>query len=457
MLVARGFDAWPSCDMVHDDFVGIKRQACHFPPRPFADHSDGNAGLLVAGETMGPRKKLITTRRAMNINTEKISPKDAVKAESLDQKQMRRAFDLCMRKTRGNIKCVADEPKSAAWAVDGNYFNFQEGFYEIGNWTSSFFTGMALIAWNETEDEYFFKQVLRLAPHYREKVFIRHLDTHHDLGFLYSLYSVALHKLTGDKQHREVGLRAAEVLSQRFNGKSNFIRAWGQMGTDDPAFPANLAIIDCLMNLPLLYWASKESGDRKNHDIAVRHADMVLQHFIHPDDSLWHAFRFDLKTGRPIGPDNFCGRGTDSYWARGAAWAIYGFALSYSYTQNQKYLDASLRLARKFIAQLDKEVVPVWDFRLPANAEPVRDSSAAAVAICGFQELAKHHAADFEILKAKYALLDRVCSDDYLDFNDACPGVLKSAYGNKVAYSSWGDYFLMEALARELEMGETFW
>jgi unsaturated chondroitin disaccharide hydrolase len=381
----------------------------------------------------------------------------AVTAVTLEQQQLQRALDLCVRKTRGNIKVLADEPKSAAWAVDGNYFDFKEGFFEIGNWTSSFFTGMALIAWNETEDEHFLKQVLRLAPHYHEKVFTRHLDTHHDLGFLYSLYSAALFKLTGCKSDWEVGVRAAEVLSQRFNEKGNFIRAWGRMGTNEQAFPANMAIIDCLMNLPLLYWASNETGDKKYRDIAVRHANMVLKCFIRPDDSLWHAYRFDLKTGQPIGPDNFCGRGVDSYWARGAAWAIYGFALSYGSTRDQKYLDASLRLAKKFIAQLDKEVVPVWDFRLPANAEPVRDSSAAAIAVCGFQELAKHRVADLEILKAKNALLDRICSKDYLDFNDACPGVLKSAYGDKAAYSSWGDYFLMEALARELFQFEPWW
>ena len=371
--------------------------------------------------------------------------------------QLKRAFDLCVRKTRINIRRLADEPKSAAWEVNGNYFDFKEGFYEIGNWTSSFFTGMALIAWNEMEDEYFLKQILRLAPHYREKVFTRHLDTHHDLGFLYSLYSVALFKLTGFKSDLEAGVRAAEVLSQRFNEKGNFIRAWGQVGTDDPAFPANMAIIDCLMNLPVLYWASQETGDKKYHDIAVRHADMTLRCFVRPDDSVCHAFRFDLKTGKPIGPDNFCGNGKNSYWARGAAWAIYGFALSYGYTRNQKYLDAAVRLARKFIAQLDKEVVPVWDFRLPANAQSVRDASAAVVAVCGFQELTKHHGADLEILKAKHALLDRVCSEDYLDSNDACPGVLKSAYGNKNAYSCWGDYFFREALAREASQFEGYW
>jgi unsaturated chondroitin disaccharide hydrolase len=313
---------------------------------------------------------------------------------------------------------------------------------------------MALIAWRETEDEYFLNQVLRLAPHYRKKVFKRYLDTHHDLGFLYSLYSIALYKLTGDKQHREVGIRAAEVLSLRFNEKGNFIRAWGHMNTTEHD---NMTIIDSMMNLPLLYWASSETGNNKYRDVAVRHANMVLKYFVRPDDSVCHAFRFDSKTGKPIGVENFCGNGKDSYWARGAGWAIYGFALSYSYTGDQRYLNAAVRLAKKFIAQLDKEVVPVWDFRLPPNAHPYRDASAAVVAVCGFQELAKHHVADFEILKAKNALLDRVCLKDYLDFNDSCPGILKSAYGNKIAYSSWGDYFLMEALSRELEMGEPFW
>jgi unsaturated chondroitin disaccharide hydrolase len=183
---------------------------------------------------------------------------------------------------------------------------------------------MALLAWQETEDEYFLKQALRLAPYYREKLFNRHLDTHHDLGFLASLYSVALYKLTGDKLHREVGLRAAELLSQRFNDTGNFIRAWGRM--DEVESPVvggmlrtdNMAIIDCLMNLPLLYWAGKETGCRRYHDIAVRHADTTLKCFIRSDDSVAHAIRFDPETGQPVKLESYCGASADSYWARGA-------------------------------------------------------------------------------------------------------------------------------------------
>jgi unsaturated chondroitin disaccharide hydrolase len=381
-------------------------------------------------------------------------------AETSKLSDFKRAYELCLRKTRRNIQRLADEPKSAALAVDGDYFGFQEGFYEIGNWTSSFFTGMALLAWRDTEDDFFLQQTLRLASHYHEKAFTRFLEMHHDAGFLYSLYSVALYKLTGDKEHREVGLRAAEVLAQRFNEKAGFIRAWGRMDTDE--FD-NMAIIDCLMNLPLLYWASKETGDRRFYDIAVRHADTTLRNFVRKDDSVYHAYRFNLQSGHPLGGDTYGGCAVESHWARGTAWAIYGFALSYGYTRDQKYLEASLRLARKFTANLDSEIVPIWDFKLTPGAPKIRDASAASVAVCGFQELLKHQVGDAQLQTAAQNLLQRLCSEDYLNFDEKCPGIQKQGMvgaENKMgknAYTSWGDYYLMEALSRQLFQGEIWW
>jgi unsaturated chondroitin disaccharide hydrolase len=377
-----------------------------------------------------------------------------------DRACLRRAFDLCVQKTRGNIKRLADEPKAAPWAVDGNFFTRPDGFYHIDNWTSSFFTGMALLAWEETEDEFFLEQVLRLAPHYREKVFTRHLDTMHDLGFLYTLYSVALHKLTGDATHREVGLRAAEVLALRFHPKGKFIRAWGRRDTD--AFE-NMAIIDCLMNLPLLFWAAGETGHPGFAGIARAHADTVLRNFLRPDDALYHAYRYDLPTGQPLAPDNYGGCEIESDWARGTAWAIYGFALIHGYTREASYLEAATRLARKFIAHLDEEVIPVWEFKPRANTPRIRDASAASIAVCALQELLKH-TNDAPLAAAKRRLLVRLCSEDYLDFHVTCPGVQRNGQvgdgtkgGAQNVYTSWGDYFLMEALSRELQVIEAGW
>ena len=374
---------------------------------------------------------------------------------------MQRAFDLCVRKTRSNIKRLADEPKSAPWAVNGNYFAHKEGFQEIGNWTSSFLTGMALFAWRETGDEYFLQQTLRLAPWYHDKAFKKSCHSHHDMGFLYSLYSIAIYKLTGDRHHREVGIQAAEALYERFNPKGNFIRAWGRMNTTEHD---NMAIIDCMMNLPLLYWAAKESGDKKFYDAAVRQADTTLKNFIRADDSVFHAFRFDMKTGQPVGGDNHCGRSTDSHWARGTGWAIYGFALSYRYTGDKKYLDAALRVARKFNRELNGDAMPVWDFKLPPGEAPLRDTSAAAVVVCGCQELEKLGAADALITRTKETLLQNLCAGQYLNFDTGCPGVLRDGQvgsdgpgSAQNAYMTWGDYFLMEALERELFQAGTFW
>lgn len=394
----------------------------------------------------------------MSSTTEKGRATGAGEQQPETQQALNAALDLCVRKTRQHIKRLADQPKAASNDPEGDYFNWQEGFFEIGNWTSSFLTGMAVIAWSETKDDYFREQLERLAPVYREKVFEQHMDTMHDLGFLYTLYSVALHKLTGDKSHREVGLRAADLLAGRYYENGGYIRAWGRMdehGTDYDG----LAIIDCLMNLPLLFWAAEETGDDKYREIAIKHADTTLKHFIREDDSVCHAYRFDPQTGAVVGEANYCGYGVGSHWARGTTWGVYGFALMYRYTQDRKYLDASLRLARKFIANLDEEVVPVWDFKLPAGETGVRDSSAAAVAVCGFQELEQLGAADEEISATKRALLARLCGEDYLDTDEARPGVLKHGQvgPGDAAYTSWGDYYLMEALDRELFKGETFW
>lgn len=384
---------------------------------------------------------------------------------------LKEAFDLCVRKTRGNIKRLADAPKSAPWAPDGNYFAYPEGFFEIGNWTSSFFTGMALIAWRATEDPFFLDQTLRLAAAYRDKAVLTirdsfkpnpcPVDMHHDAGFLYSLFSVALHKLTGDRQHVETGLAGAEALYQRFNPKGGFIRAWGHLGSDEYN---NMAIVDCMMNLPLLYWASAVSGDKKFYEAAVRQADATLDNFIRPDDSIYHAYRFDLQTGKPMGGDNYCGYSTESHWARGTAWAIYGFALSYRYTGVKKYLEASLRLARKFNQLLDGDDMPVWDFRLPPDKAPLRDTSAASVVVCGYQEMEQLGAADALITKAKESLLGHLCSGKYLNFEDSCFGILKDAQvgaegpgSAQNVYTSWGDYYLMEAIDRERHKNPTWW
>ena len=377
-----------------------------------------------------------------------------------------KAFDVCAAKTRRNLPDLAASGRSWAFHIEsdpGDYEDWEESMFDIGNWTTGFFTGMGLLGWMKTSDEAFLEAVEGMDPLYRRKVDEGAMDTMHDLGFLYSPYAVGLHQLTGRTKHKDLGLRAAELLADRFIEAGDYIRAWGRMDEAGPEYDYDgLAIIDCMMNLPLLYWAGEVSGDPKFKDIAVRHSNTTMNHFIRDDGSVYHAFRFNAE-GSPKCPDNYCGRAVESHWARGAAWAMYGFALGYRHTGDHRYLETSLRVSRRWISLLDEEVVPVWDFRLPDDEDPKRDSSAAAIAICAFQELDALGHADKEMLTIKNALLSRLMEPTYLDSDMSTRGVLrKGQVGDgvgkaRVAYTSWGDYYFMEALARELGLKASWW
>jgi unsaturated chondroitin disaccharide hydrolase len=391
-----------------------------------------------------------------------MTPATATPTESRTA-QIRRTFELCVAKSRVNIAAMAKRPTSWAFAVDGDYSKWDEGFFEIGNWTSGFITGMAIIAMQETADESLLKPLESLEPMFRAKLEgVNAVNTMHDLGFLYSPYAVALYQATGSVGYRDLALKAADVLSKRFIPGGGYFRAWGRMdeiGTDYDG----LAIIDCLMNMPLLYWASEESGDPKFREMAVRHTETTLAHFVREDGSVFHSYRFDPTTGAPLGGDNYCGRGVDSHWARGATWAMYGFALGYRHTGDERFLDASLRISRKFISLLDEEVVPMWDFRLDEIGPHIRDASAASIAVCALQQLEKLGKADKAMTDAKDALLGRICSDDYLETSMLVHGIQrKGEVGDgvgkaKYAFTSWGDYYLMEGVARELGHNIPWW
>lgn len=377
-------------------------------------------------------------------------------------RHLRRTLDLCVAKIRVNIADMVKQPASWAFAVDGDYAKWNEGFFEIGNWTSGFFTGMAVIALQETGDPFFLEQLDALKPMFQAKLEGENAaNTMHDIGFLYSPYAVALFKQTGNIHYRDLGLKAAAILSKRFIPQGNYFRAWGRMDETGDHYDG-LAIIDCLMNMPLLYWATEESGDPRYRYMAIRHTETTLAYFIRDDGSVFHSYRFD-GDGMPAGGDNYCGRGVNTHWARGAAWAMYGFALGFRHTGDKRFLDASLRVSRKFISLLDDEIVPMWDFRLDPSGPHIRDASAASIAVCALQELVKLGQAEPPMIAAKNALLGRICSDQYLEFDPSIRGIQKMGeVGDGVgrakhAFTSWGDYYLMEGVARELELRIDWW
>lgn len=164
--------------------------------------------------------------------------------------------------------------------------------------------------------------------------------------------------ITGDKEAGRRGIAAANYLAGRFNPVGNYIRAWNEN-------LSGWAIVDCSMNLSLLFWASEETKDPRYKHIAVKHADIVLQHFIRPDGSCNHIVSFNPETGERLESIGGQGYGPESSWSRGQSWALYGMANTYRNTGDIRYLDAAKRVAHYFLASLPEDDVPHWDFHVP--------------------------------------------------------------------------------------------
>ena len=297
---------------------------------------------------------------------------------------------------------------------------------------------------------------------------------HHDMGFLYSPSCVAAYKLTGDAAARRAALLAADQLITRFHPVGEFIQAWGAM--DEPG--NYRLIIDCLLNLPLLYWASEQTGDNRYRDIAEKHIHTALSNVIREDYSTWHTFFFDPQTGEPDHGATCQGYRDGSAWTRGQAWGIYGLAIGYRYTHRPEYIELFKSVTAYFLKRLPEDLVPYWDLefmdwtpeQLDDDPQP-RDSSSASIAACGMLEMAKYmepgDAAYYRDTAAKlmgslyrnYAVRDGKVSNGL---------VLHSTYSKHSPYNtcghygvdecnSWGDYFYMEALTRLKGDWEMYW
>ncbi len=311
-------------------------------------------------------------------------------------------------------------------------------------WTNGFWPGILWLMYYKTGDETYMT-IAQSCEQKLDAALLEYVGLYHDVGFMWSLSAVADYKLTGSERSKERGLAAAGVLASRFNPNGNFIRAWNGKGME------GRAIVDCLMNLPILYWAGDTEQDPRFYAIARRHTGTVLEHFIREDGSCEHIVDFDAETGAVTAKPGGQGYGEDSAWSRGQAWAIYGLALGYAYTGVKRYLDAAKKVAHFFLASLDESFVPLSDFRAPSTPV-ITDASAGAIAACGLLEIATHVN---ENEKGTYQIAAKrlvTALQPYCDFTDRTQAILKGSSGSYHDILSdgfiFGDYFLLEALMR---------
>ncbi len=327
------------------------------------------------------------------------------------------------------------------------------------HWLAGFRTGLLWLAFSVTGDDELRDCAESLLPSFADRL-DRQIHITHDLGFLFSLSARAQWQLTGDLAARELALRAAEELARRYRPPGGYIQAWGCVGD---AVEGGRTIIDTMMNLPLLFWAWQQTGDSRFQEVALAQADTAGKHLLRSDGASYHTFFFDQDTGRPIGPRTHQGYADDSLWARGQAWAVYGFALAAEWAQEQRFLEASRGAARRFMAELPADGVPTWDLRLPAGAPHYRDSSAGAVAAGGLLRLARLCKGQHdEFLSAARSLLNSLVAH-CLETRAEGQGLLRHGTYNVQegkgvdAYFICGDYFFLEALLALEGKAPDFW
>ena len=249
-------------------------------------------------------------------------------------------------------------------------------------WTNGFWGGMMWLMYEATGNEEY-KKTAERSEELLDAALRQVKQLHHDVGFMWHLTSGANYRLTGNEASLTRNFFAATSLFSRYNISGDYIRAWnGNM--------AGYSIIDCLMNLPLLYWASEEIGDDRFKKIAMRHMEMAMRDHIRPDGSVNHIVDHEVdKVGvaRILGGQGY---NETSCWSRGLAWAVYGSVISYIHAGKPEYLEAAKKTADYFIEQVKKtNYLPLVDFCAPA--EPVYyDSTAGVCTACGLLEIAKY-------------------------------------------------------------------
>ncbi len=319
---------------------------------------------------------------------------------------------------------------------------------EPRQWTSGFFPGCLWYMSEHTRDPFFEKAARRWTEGLNQ---VQFYGGSHDVGFLiFDSYGHG-YRLHPSEEYKKVILQTAQTLTTRFNPKTGCIRSWdhGRWG-----YPV---IVDNMMNLELLFWASENGGTKRMREIAISHAEKTMQNHVRPDGSTYHVLDYDTTNGSVLARNTHQGYADESVWARGQAWAIYGFAMTYRFTKDGRFLQTAQRVADYYLQHLPADYVPYWDFKAPEIPNEPRDVSAAAIAASALFELSGH-VRDVSIRstyrEAAKNILRSLCSSPYLAGGTKSRGILNHAVGHKPAGTEvdvsiiYADYYFIEAMLR---------
>jgi unsaturated chondroitin disaccharide hydrolase len=359
--------------------------------------------------------------------------------------RLERAFDFAANQVRATVERYPDYfpiyTEKGRWHHSGELWT---------DWCAGFHAGMMWLIAQRTGDDWW----LATAEHYSELLEHRQHDRNvHDLGFIFLNTYLPWYRETGDSRLNEVLITAGRTLALRFNPKGQYLRSF--------VAPESL-FIDIMMNVPIIFYAARETGDRDLYNLAVAHCRTTERVLVRPNGTTAHEGLFDLETGDFLRESTHQGLRPDSAWSRGLAWSLYGFGTVFSYTNDPADLAVALRNADAFLDRCPANLIPPWDFDVPPGPDRIDDSSAAAIAASGLWNLAdildahdQERASRYR--KAAIGMLDTLISDDYLAASTpGWEGVLKHGvyhFHKKLGVDEsvmWGDFFFLEALDKAL-------
>lgn len=321
------------------------------------------------------------------------------------------------------------------------------------DWTSGFFAGSLWYLYEYSKADFWKIHADKYTRFLEDG---KNRTNTHDLGFIYYCSFGNAYRITGDPYYKDVVLTASETLVKRFNPIVGCIRSWDWGNWSYPV------IIDNMMNLEMLFWASKTLNDSDYSKIAISHANKTLKNHYRADFSCCHVVDYDKDNGNVIGQFTHQGAFDESNWSRGQAWGLYGFTVCYRETKDSVYLSQAEHIADFMISKLPKDLIPYWDELATNIPNEPRDASAAAVLASALLELSEY-LPEKEVYYTQIAerILLELCSENYLNTGDVKHNFILNhstgdyPQGNEIDVSiNYADYYFIEALVRYLKLNE---
>ncbi|HUC83096.1 MAG TPA: glycoside hydrolase family 88 protein [Flavisolibacter sp.] len=317
-------------------------------------------------------------------------------------------------------------------------------------WCSGFYPGTLLYLYEQTGDQQLYNEAMRILKVLEKE---KANTTTHDLGFMMFCSFGNAERIASKPEYKDILLQSARSLSTRFNPTVGCIKSWDSKPSDF------LVIIDNMMNLELLFWATRVSGDSSFYKIAVTHADNTLKNHFRPDNSSYHVLNYNPKTGAIQQKRTAQGYSDESAWARGQAWGLYGYVVMYRETKDRKYLDKAEAIANFYLAHpnLPADKIPYWDFNAPNIPTALRDASAGAITSSALFELCRYTdvSTGKKYFDAAETMLRSLVSRQYHSAPGANGGfLLQHSVGHHPAGTevdvslTYADYYFVEAALR---------